>query len=132
MTSFTRVHDKQLCILAIIALLNVQPDQIPASVMVGWPRLLQGIKILFDTLPDAMANREEALKDDFQFDSGTYGYEESDDEWDDEEANWNAGEAEEEPSTGETKDESTAYLEFLNDEVSTPMDIFSCPIWLTG
>lgn len=40
MASFTRVHDKQLCILAIIALLNVTPEQIPASVMVGWPRLL--------------------------------------------------------------------------------------------
>jgi hypothetical protein len=116
MTSFTRVHDKQLCILAIIALLDVKPDQIPASVMVGWPRLLQGIKILFDTLPDAMANREEALKDDFQFDSGTYGYEESDDEWDDEEANWHGGENEEEPTGGETKDESTAYLDFLNEE----------------
>ncbi|KAL2256227.1 hypothetical protein VTK26DRAFT_1966 [Humicola hyalothermophila] len=115
MSSFTRVHDKQLCILAIIALLNIKPDQIPASVMVGWPRLLQGIKILFDTLPEAMRNREEALKDDFQFDSGTYGYDESDDEWDDEDANWTGAENEEEP-TGETKDESTAYLEFLNEE----------------
>jgi hypothetical protein len=76
MASFTRVHDKQLCILAIIALLNIKPDQIPASVMVGWPRLLQvgylnryfsvrnallqdwqGIKILFDTLPEAMASK---------------------------------------------------------------------------
>jgi hypothetical protein len=41
MASFTRVHDKQLCILAIVALLDIKPDQIPASVMVGWPRLLQ-------------------------------------------------------------------------------------------
>lgn len=41
MSSFTRVHDKQLCILAIVALLDIKPDQIPASVMVGWPRLLQ-------------------------------------------------------------------------------------------
>ncbi|AEO64998.1 uncharacterized protein THITE_2111470 [Thermothielavioides terrestris NRRL 8126] len=115
MASFTRVHDKQLCILAIIALLNIKPDQVPASVMVGWPRLLQGIKILFDTLPAAMQNREAALKDDFQFDSGNYGYDESDDEWNDEEANWNGTENEEEPA-GETKDESTAYLEFLNEE----------------
>jgi hypothetical protein len=41
MASFTRVHDKQLCILAIISLLSVKPDQVPASIMVGWPRLLQ-------------------------------------------------------------------------------------------
>ena len=35
------VIDKQLCILAIIALLNINADQIPPSIMVGWPRLLQ-------------------------------------------------------------------------------------------
>lgn len=40
MSWFTRVHDKQLCIFAIIALLSVTPEQIPQSVMVGWPRLL--------------------------------------------------------------------------------------------
>jgi hypothetical protein len=71
---------------------------------------------------NTVEDREEALKDDYQFDSGTYGYDESDDEWDDEEANWNGGENEEEP-TAEAKDESTAYLEFLNEEVSMPMDI---------
>jgi len=116
MSSFTRVHDKQLCILAIIALLSIKPEQVPPSIAVGWPRLLQGIKILFDTLPEAMRNREEALKDDFQFDSGTYGYEESDDEWDDDDANWTGGDNDAEPVT-EAKDESTAYLEFLNEEV---------------
>jgi len=54
MPSFSRVHDKKLCIMAIIALLNIQPDQIPTSVSVGWPRLLQGISLLFETLPQAM------------------------------------------------------------------------------
>ena len=78
------------------------------------------------------ADREEALKDDFQFDSGTYGYDESEEEWDDDAANWTGAEDEEEQS-GEAKDESTAYLEFLNEEVSTstPMDIAPCPIWLS-
>jgi hypothetical protein len=73
---------------------------------------------------NALADREEALKDDFQFESGTYGYDESDDEWDDEEANWNGTEQEEEPSA-DAKDEGTAYLEFLNEEVSMPMDALS-------
>lgn len=41
MDSFTRVHDKKLCIVAIVSLLSLKPDQIPASVSVGWPRLLQ-------------------------------------------------------------------------------------------
>jgi Importin, protein involved in nuclear import len=57
MSSFTRVHDKQLCILAIIALLSIKPEQVPPSIAVGWPRLLQGIKILFDTLPEAMRSK---------------------------------------------------------------------------
>jgi hypothetical protein len=71
---------------------------------------------------DGQADREEALKDDFQFESGTYGYDDSEEEWDDEEANWGAAENEEEAST-EAKDESTAYLEFLNEEVSLARDI---------
>lgn len=83
-----------------------------------------------ETLANSLSDREEALKDDFQFDSGTYGYDESDEEWDDEEANWNGAENEEEPSA-ETKDESTAYLEFLNEEVSTPMDNPHTTIWLS-
>lgn len=41
MDSFSRVHDKKLCIVAIVELLQLPPDQIPASVSVGWPRLLQ-------------------------------------------------------------------------------------------
>ncbi len=72
-------------------------------------------------------DREEALKDDFQFDSGTYGYDESDDEWDDEEANWNGPEQEEQEPAGDAKDESTAYLEFLNEEVSIPVEISPTP-----
>jgi hypothetical protein len=54
MTSFSRVHDKKLCIVAISALLSVNHEQVPASVSVGWPRLLQGITELFRTLPSAM------------------------------------------------------------------------------
>lgn len=54
MTSFSRVHDKKLCIVAISALLSVNHEQVPASVSVGWPRLLQGITELFRTLPNAM------------------------------------------------------------------------------
>lgn len=65
------------------------------------------------------ADREVALKDDFQFDSGTYGYDDEDDEWGDDEATWTAeGDVEEEETT-DAKDESTAYLEFLNEEVSS-------------
>lgn len=70
---------------------------------------------------NAQPDREEALRDDFQFDSGTYGYDDSEDEWHDEEASWEGAENEEEAPT-EVKDESTAYLEFLNEEVSLQRD----------
>ncbi|KAI1449000.1 hypothetical protein ABKA04_007301 [Annulohypoxylon sp. FPYF3050] len=116
MDYFSRVHDKKLCIVAIVSLLSLNADQIPASVSTGWPRLLQGITGLFKTLPNAMKNREEALKEDFQYDSNNYDYDD-DDEWADEDTNWNAEEgAEGEPS--EARDESTAYLEFLNEEAA--------------
>lgn len=60
MTSFKRVHDKKLCIVAISALLDVNHEQVPASVSVGWPRLLQGITELFRTLPAAMKSEPPA------------------------------------------------------------------------
>jgi importin-7 len=60
-------------------------------------------------------DRDEALRDDFHLES-TYDYGEED-EWDDDEANWNAEEEEETGETNESKDESTAYLNFLNEEV---------------
>lgn len=113
MEHFSRVHDKKLCIVAIVSLLSINPDQIPASVSTGWPRLLQGITSLFKTLPNAMKNREEALKDDFTFDPSNYDVED-DEEWGDEDTNWTADGPEDEPTDG--RDESTAYLEFLNEE----------------
>jgi hypothetical protein len=61
-----------------------------------------------------MTDRDEALRDDFHLES-TYDYGEED-EWDDDEANWNAEEEEETGETAESKDESTAYLNFLNEE----------------
>lgn len=58
------------------------------------------------------------MRDDFHLET-TYDYGDED-EWDDNEANWNGDEEEEEAKADEaleSKDESKAYLEFLNDEV---------------
>jgi importin-7 len=49
----TRVHDKKLSIMAICSLMTLKADQIPTSVQLGWPRLMQGIVKLFQTLPAA-------------------------------------------------------------------------------
>ncbi|KAK7754581.1 Nonsense-mediated mRNA decay protein 5 [Diatrype stigma] len=115
MDHFSRVHDKKLCIVAIVSLLSLNADQVPSSVAQGWPRLLSGITILFKSLPNAMKNREEALKDDFTFDPNAYDYEDED-EWAEDDANWNAEEGAGEEEHPEARDGSTAYLEFLNEE----------------
>ena len=52
--SFRRVHDKKLSIAAISSLLTLNADSVPASVQQGWPRLLQGVTRLFQTLPAAL------------------------------------------------------------------------------
>ena len=53
----SRVHDKKLSIVAISALLTLRADQVPSSVQQGWPRLLQGVVRLFQTLPAAIKRR---------------------------------------------------------------------------
>lgn len=55
--NFTRVHDKKLSIAAISALLTLRPDEVPSSVQLGWPRLLQGVVRLFQTLPAALKSK---------------------------------------------------------------------------
>lgn len=69
-------------------------------------------------LTDPRTDREEALRDDFHFDS-TYDYGE-DEEWADEDVNWSGEDTsaiEPQEAASTVKDESAAYLEFLNDEV---------------
>lgn len=129
--NFTRVHDKKLCISAICALLSLAPQDVPVSVQQGWPRLLQGVVRLFQTLPAALKSkssisnmisvrytdhdldREEAKKEDtFDF-AADYEDEEEEEDWA-QEVDWNAEGDEQE----DFKDESAAYLDFLNEEVS--------------
>jgi len=113
--SFSRVHDKKLSIAAIVALLTLNADQVPVSVQQGWPRLLQGIVRLFQTLPAAIKNREEALKDDYPLDGSAYDDDEDeDDAWAGDDTTWTE-EAEAEDEV-DGRDESSAYLEFLNEE----------------
>lgn len=52
--NFKRVHDKKLSIAAISSLLTLKAADVPASVQQGWPRLLQGVTRLFQTLPAAL------------------------------------------------------------------------------
>lgn len=58
--NFSRVHDKKLSIVAIISLLTLRAEDVPTSVQLGWPRLLQGIVRLFQTLPAAEKSRSQS------------------------------------------------------------------------
>ncbi|KAL8720167.1 MAG: hypothetical protein Q9225_002933 [Loekoesia sp. 1 TL-2023] len=111
--SFTRVHDKKLSIVAISTLLTLRMEDIPSSIQQGWPRLLQGVVRLFQTLPAAVKNREEVTKE------GDFTLNEDDD--DDEQDEWEndatwTNDADGEDAEGDVKDESAAYLDFLNEE----------------
>ncbi|KAG9948266.1 ARM repeat-containing protein, partial [Aureobasidium melanogenum] len=112
---FTRVHDKKLSIAAITSLIVLPADQVPVSVQPGWPRLLQGIVRLFQTLPAAIKNREEATREDDFGLGGDYDDDEEDDEWEGE-VDWTAEEIEGEAD--DIKDESAAYLDFLSQQAS--------------
>ncbi len=60
--SFSRVHDKKLSIVAISSLLTLRAEDVPSSVQQGWPRLLQGIVRLFQTLPAALKSMSVSLR----------------------------------------------------------------------
>ncbi|KAL8735711.1 MAG: hypothetical protein Q9181_002714 [Wetmoreana brouardii] len=115
--SFSRVHDKKLSIVAISSLLSLQAEEIPTSVQQGWPRLLQGQVRLFQTLPAAIKNREEVTKeDDFTLNEEDGDDDDEQDEWEND-ATWtNDGDGDGDDAEGDVKDESAAYLEFLNEE----------------
>ncbi|KAJ5113220.1 hypothetical protein N7456_001754 [Penicillium angulare] len=112
--NFRRVHDKKLSIAAISSLLTMNAADVPTSVQQGWPRLLQGVTRLFQTLPAALKMREDATKEsDFTLDDDEIDDDE-DNDWDGE-VEWNEEEVEG-ALEDDVADESAAYLEFLNQE----------------
>lgn len=108
--SFRRVHDKKLAICAISALLTLPANQIPQTILPGWHRLLQGVTRLFETLPLAIKNREEANAsfgiEDFPSDESDGGWDARDDE------GWDEGAEEQE------LEEEAKYLDFLKKEAA--------------
>ena len=120
MDSFTRVHDKKLSIGAITALLGLHGSEVPTSVQQGWPRLLQGVVRLFQTLPAAMRNREEAQRDEDFGLGGDYEEEDEDEEGEWEAEDWEGAEdgGADGEEQGDVKDESTAYLDFLSQQAA--------------
>ncbi|RAO68480.1 uncharacterized protein BHQ10_004492 [Talaromyces amestolkiae] len=114
--SFRRVHDKKLSIAAISALLTLKPEDVPASVQQGWPRLLQGVTRLFQTLPAALQHREAATREsDYTYDDEEDDLVDEDTEWDGE-VEWNDQDEAEGGGDDDVADENAAYLDFLSQE----------------
>lgn len=51
-----RVHDKKLSILALCALLEMDPSGIPNTLTDGWPGIVAGVLRIFKDLPNAIAS----------------------------------------------------------------------------
>ncbi|KAJ5473886.1 hypothetical protein N7475_003452 [Penicillium sp. IBT 31633x] len=112
--NFRRVHDKKLSIAAISSLLTLKATDVPVSVQQGWPRLLQGVTRLFQTLPAAIKQREEATREsDFTLDDED-DEDDEDNDWDGD-VEWDENEVEA-ALDDDVPDESAAYLDFLNQE----------------
>ncbi|KAI5289275.1 hypothetical protein KEM54_004125, partial [Ascosphaera aggregata] len=113
--TFKRVHDKKLSIVAISSLLTLQANEVPVSVQPGWPRLLQGVSKLFQTLPEAIKLREEATKEsEFAYDD-IDDYVDEENDWDGDDVEWTEQEAAE-TLEGEADADGSAYVDFLNQE----------------
>ncbi|KAF5319858.1 hypothetical protein D9758_018456 [Tetrapyrgos nigripes] len=98
-----RVHDKKLSIIALCALLEMDPAAIPETVRDAWAHIVSGCLKLFKDLPTAVAERkalEESLQDD------------DDDDDADEERLLNLNGEDDE----DVWDEDSAYLEMLAKE----------------
>ncbi|KAJ5483281.1 hypothetical protein N7530_002527 [Penicillium desertorum] len=113
--NFRRVHDKKLSIAAISSLLTLKATDVPVSVQQGWPRLLQGVTRLFQTLPAALKQREDATREsDFTLDDED-DEDDEDNDWDGD-VEWDENEVEAALEEDDVVDESAAYLDFLNQE----------------
>lgn len=49
-----RVHDKKLSVMALCALMEIDPANIPDSVQEGWPGIVSGALKLFQEYPKAV------------------------------------------------------------------------------
>lgn len=60
-TRLPRVHDKKLSILALCALMEMEPVTIPPTLTDGWPTIVSGALKIFKGLPQAIARSFSSL-----------------------------------------------------------------------
>lgn len=114
---FVRVHDKKLVILAIIALLSLPVDQIPASVQQDWAQLSTAMIAVFKTLPAALKRREDAqqrlTQDNSEFGQTSGSHDDTEEDWDEDGLDEFPDEDQDAPDTA-----GQAYLDFLGKEAT--------------
>ncbi|KAJ1673123.1 Nonsense-mediated mRNA decay protein 5, partial [Spiromyces aspiralis] len=100
---FSRVHDKKLLVVALTAVLQVPPDQLPAELQSGLPQIVDTLLQVFQTLPKAVEARENLAKiyeadthEDFDADFDWGNVENDDDEDEDGEEDGDVRDPEEE------------------------------------
>ncbi|KAI0337442.1 ARM repeat-containing protein [Trametopsis cervina] len=101
-TRLPRVHDKKLCIMALCALLEMDPAAVPEPVREGWPQIVAGALHVFKDLPKAIEARKE-------LESAFHNDDESDGDFED--GLLNLGDEED-----DVWDSDSAYIEMLANE----------------
>ncbi|KAI0647875.1 ARM repeat-containing protein [Trametes meyenii] len=102
-TRLPRVHDKKLSIVALCALMEVDPSAVPPSIQEGFHNIVSGALKLFQAYPKAVQARQE-LEAAYQNDS-----DDEDDEDDSKYLNMNE-------EDDDVWDEDSAYVEMLANE----------------
>lgn len=98
--SFTKVHEKKVTAIALMSLLSLPAESLPASVQPGQTQILQALLQNLQSIPEAIKKQreaEEAFEDDDENDDGDIA---------DEVVN-------EDEEEGDIKDEDNDYLELL-------------------
>ncbi len=57
-----RVHDKKLSIMALCALMEMDPAAVPEAIKEGWPQIVSGALKIFKDLPAAIAGQFACLE----------------------------------------------------------------------
>ncbi|EPX70956.1 karyopherin [Schizosaccharomyces octosporus yFS286] len=61
--SFTRVHDKKLCLVAILSMIPLSAEQVALALQDNWNHIMKILISLLKTLPNALAARAELEKE---------------------------------------------------------------------
>ena len=62
MDKFKRVHDKKLCIVALLTLLEIPFENIPKPLQDGWNQIMFALINLFQTYPKAVEGKYKTKK----------------------------------------------------------------------